>query len=557
MSRRAAAWILSFSLTGCMSAGGGPNSVGSTAHYGKSMGPPSVPGLQGPHGQPVSMAAPYTSAPPANANQARLMMAHSVPLDMVQMGGGAMGGAPPGAMGPMPMGPRGGFISPPGMPGYPGGPQGGGMPPMGGLSQASFKPGMMPPGMMPGMPGMPGVGGVMNANMPPGMSLPGGLQQAQFAGSPGVASHQRYASQRTQVKFNQPYGMKVAWFGYGADNKPMYSPVPIQTPGHYNFAQGSVYRLKLSNIDGRPGLELYPTMEVVGTSPQTEAFLSHNSVPIDFRPDDFKQVIDGNFVTKVIYLPHAQFQDIANVGTGEILSTQLEPGVDPIKEALQRGNILLIIRMGNILQELDHSPALNAPANATGPAAPTVPGLGSMGVPPGAHGHFQQPYFGKQGQPMFGPPAGLPAIPHPDGHGHPSAGPDPSLPTQAPVQQPGGFPISKAPAVPYGNPVPTTPPAPASPFGPMGAPPGGMPTFPNPAAPKVPGFAPPSAPAPQAPNVQPRIGVPMSSDTMAQPTPPPAFAPSVPMAPLAPILPQSPLSTDGLPTVPSIPPLPR
>ena len=38
-------------------------------------------------------------------------------------------------------------------------------------------------------------------------------------------------------------------------------------------------------------------------------------------------------------------------GIDEILNNPLEPGMDPMQEALRRGSILLVIRMGNVDQE--------------------------------------------------------------------------------------------------------------------------------------------------------------------------------------------------------------
>ena len=64
----------------------------------------------------------------------------------------------------------------------------------------------------------------------------------------------------------------------------------------------------------------------------------------------------GNFVTKVIYLPDPKYQELAVSGVETLVSTRLEPGVDPILEADKRGTILLIVRLGAIDLEL---PGLN------------------------------------------------------------------------------------------------------------------------------------------------------------------------------------------------------
>jgi hypothetical protein len=83
---------------------------------------------------------------------------------------------------------------------------------------------------------------------------------------------------------------------------------------------------------------------------------------VNFTEEDFAQVAAGNFLVKVVYLPDDEYQDLALAGgAGEIVSSQLEPGADPLIEAERRGTILLVIRMGNINLELQNSPAMNAP----------------------------------------------------------------------------------------------------------------------------------------------------------------------------------------------------
>ena len=71
--------------------------------------------------------------------------------------------------------------------------------------------------------------------------------------------------------------------------------------------------------------------------PRTAAFLAHNAIPVAFTDEDFDQVLTGNFVTKVIYLPDPEFQQLAVAGVETLVSTRLDPGVDPIVEADRRG----------------------------------------------------------------------------------------------------------------------------------------------------------------------------------------------------------------------------
>src|SRR5205085_5833160 len=132
-----------------------------------------------------------------------------------------------------------------------------------------------------------------------------------------------YAGQRTSIRFAGPNGMKVAWYIAGADGRPELTPTTLDVPGRYNFLQGPTYRLKLSNIPGRPGLELYPTMDVAPASNRTVTFLAHSSVPLTFTQEDFDQIAAGNLLVKVVYLPNPQFQDLAVTGPNEVVSSRL------------------------------------------------------------------------------------------------------------------------------------------------------------------------------------------------------------------------------------------
>lgn len=148
----------------------------------------------------------------------------------------------------------------------------------------------------------------------------------------------------SQVNFIGLEGLTINW---DVRMPGLYDSEPLVCPGTYDFGQGNIFRFKLSNIPGRQGKELYPTLEIAPTMARTQAFLAHNAIPVEFTDTDFDQVLSGNFITKVIYLPNPEYQGLAMAGVGTLVNTQLEPGVDPIAEASNRGAILAIIRMGN------------------------------------------------------------------------------------------------------------------------------------------------------------------------------------------------------------------
>ena len=249
------------------------------------------------------------------------------------------------------------------MPGMPGMGMGGpGMPGMG-------MPRMGMPGMgMPGM-GMPGPNGIMPVSYPP---PPGAVALAAGAGMP-PGNCGPPPAKRTEVRFAGPAGMKVAWYTSGPDGHPTFAGNQLEAPGRYNFIQGAIYRLKISDIAGRPGVDLYPTLEVVPSNLKTEAFVAHSAVPVYFTEEDLDQIAGGNYLVKVIYLPFPQYADVATTGPDEIVSTRLEPGADPIAEACKRGSILVVVRVGNIDLEAPNTPAMDAQPNngqMCGPVGP-------------------------------------------------------------------------------------------------------------------------------------------------------------------------------------------
>jgi hypothetical protein len=282
------------------------------------------------------------------------------------------------------------------------------------------------PGPMVGGPG-PGVMSIPPsalAAMPVGPGCPPGMMGM---GMP-------IAPRSTQVKFLGPEGMAIGWQIGGA-----FAESQITAPGRYNFFQGATYRLKLVGVPGREGLVLYPSLHVYPEHPTTAAYLAHNAIPVRVTDEDLDQIETNNFVTKVIYLPDAKYQELAIAGVEELVSTRLAPGQDPIQEADRRGTIMAVVRIGNLDLEMPGAPGGLAQNGGEGqmelvdgelgqfqPPMPIgdyrafgggVPGDMMMGGPAGPGCPPYNPIAGVGGVPMYGMPVtgtpiGLPGPPH-------------------------------------------------------------------------------------------------------------------------------------------------
>jgi hypothetical protein len=274
---------------------------------------------------------------------------------------------------------------------------------------------VLPPAAMLQHPG-PGVEGPGPGIITPA-SYEAALAAAGAGGPPGPGgSGGVYGMAPTsQVGFVGPDGMQLRWdisAGGGFDSEPLVAP------GRYDFPQGAIYRLKITDIPGREGIELYPSLEVAPVTPRTAAYLAHNAVPFQLTEEDLDQVTSGNFVTKVVYLPDAEYQELAVAGVETLVSTRLDPGCDPVVEADRRGSILSIIRIGN--KDLESPGTAGAGGfadNGSGTAMPA--GLAApLGMPCGGNPAEMPPAFvagmtaPQYGMPSVGTPIGLPGPAH-------------------------------------------------------------------------------------------------------------------------------------------------
>lgn len=335
--------------------------------------------------------------------------------------GPGVGGPGPGVLGPPPM--ASGMMG--GMQGMGmGGMQG--MPP-GAIGAAPLE--AMQSAPLAAMPGMEGSGvdlvnfqcGGANCSSCGGAGCQGGSETIVAGGSyMGSMPMAAGVPPTVQVTFGQPEGMQVR---YDATGGGLFDSEPLVVPARQNFPQGGLYRIKLTNIPAREGVELYPTVELAYGNPRTGAYLAHNSIPIQFTEEDFDQVLTGNFVTKVIYLPDPDFQGPALAGIDTLVSTRLDPGIDPIVEADRRGSILAIIRLGDKDIEMAGTGAaagMYAPPIAGLPApfaSAMTEGCGGPGgtcatTPPSLPGMIAGVNAPQYGMPMSGTPIGLPGPPH-------------------------------------------------------------------------------------------------------------------------------------------------
>lgn len=148
--------------------------------------------------------------------------------------------------------------------------------------------------------------------------------------------------QSVQLYFYCLEGITINWDVAGVG---LYDSESMVLPCRQNFPAGAVYRLRLTTIPDRPNFEAYATIEIPATTRGIEKLVAQNAIPVTFVADDFDALENGRPVTKVVYFPSPEFQELSIDGIETLASPRLDPGVDPIVEAKRRGTILAIVRL--------------------------------------------------------------------------------------------------------------------------------------------------------------------------------------------------------------------
>ena len=149
----------------------------------------------------------------------------------------------------------------------------------------------------------------------------------------------------SQVYFAAPANMKLTTV--------KTYPQELVMPGRMDLVEGSTTQFRLTDIPSHADLTVWATIKVSQRwfSSSSANFREHCTIPIVFEADDFDQVMANNLVTKVVYLPDPEYQEVAiggpGVATETLVSTRLEPGMDPVTEAKKKGQVLAVVRMGN------------------------------------------------------------------------------------------------------------------------------------------------------------------------------------------------------------------
>jgi len=148
-----------------------------------------------------------------------------------------------------------------------------------------------------------------------------------------------------QLKFSGPIRAIVQW---PADpGKDESEKLRFVLPATIPVTTGKTVAFPITDLPGQDGVQLFASIEMASASRHTAVYLKQTAIPLMFGEDDIDQAVSGNLVTKVVFLPRPEFQERALAGVETLVTSRLDPGVDPVVEAKRRGHVLAVLRLGN------------------------------------------------------------------------------------------------------------------------------------------------------------------------------------------------------------------
>lgn len=149
--------------------------------------------------------------------------------------------------------------------------------------------------------------------------------------------------------------------------QPYYQPVHFVGAGNMQFAMplggamtesesglmaglmvGHVYRFMVTNIPDAPGTELFPTIEMVDRTFPPQGLETSYPIPISIDADDIAAALDGQLVTRVIYLEDPQTAIAMPQQPLPAAPIDISEYQDPLNEADRVGRVVAILRIGSL-----------------------------------------------------------------------------------------------------------------------------------------------------------------------------------------------------------------
>ncbi|WP_164103036.1 hypothetical protein [Candidatus Laterigemmans baculatus] len=189
---------------------------------------------------------------------------------------------------------------------------------------------------LPNNPGHP----LLSASLPPGALGAARLASGGQRGFPLQGYYQ-------PVAIYGPAGSQLALAAAGG-----FAP-PVEAPLQAALLVGSVYRFQVTRIPNQPGVELFPTIEIIDRLHPPPGQETRFPIPVHLDADDLAQALEGRLVTRVIYLEDPQTAlPVADEPESQ-RTFDVRADHDPLLEADRLGRPVAVLRIGSLAPPRD------------------------------------------------------------------------------------------------------------------------------------------------------------------------------------------------------------
>lgn len=182
---------------------------------------------------------------------------------------------------------------------------------------------------------------------------------------PGVAADWAGKTGRTCPPYFQPVRVQLpssgtVTFYEGSPNAAHSLPAPAQA----SLLVGKMYRLRVSELPEFPGVEFYPSIELIDRLHPPRGKVEEFPVEFELTEEELQWAAGGQLVTKVVYLEQPDRVSVTMLDQPQRIKT-IEPYKNVIAEADLLGRPIAIVRIGG------RTPDANQPDPAFfGPGGP-------------------------------------------------------------------------------------------------------------------------------------------------------------------------------------------
>ena len=143
------------------------------------------------------------------------------------------------------------------------------------------------------------------------------------------------------VQIRAPQGARIALAMEDTFSAPQFNVALV------GMLIGPVYRLEVTDIPNNPGLELFPTVEVIDRLYPPPGLALRFPIPVELTQDELEMAARGRFVTRVIYVEDPSLAlPVRQTKDGEQPWMEARPGDDPLVVADTLGRPVAILRIG-------------------------------------------------------------------------------------------------------------------------------------------------------------------------------------------------------------------